>query len=272
METKQQIAIEVSRKNFIELFEQANGLQIANNVSAAFDAVGIVSKLRNVLNNEVMNEVFMPLMNTKVGFLTDRTGKARGSKPATALYSIDVVRDCIIDAMMIGLIPTGNQFNIIAERMYPTKEGYTALLAKINVKYYIDISADKSTDPNYCEMHCKITYKHNDEKNSLTTVVTLKKDAYSTHDNLRGKADRRAKKVLYEYITGCDFGDADEFSSRVDSSKIQDAKTVLEIGTPEFASCVKDLANGVTIEQICTKFVVSDEVRQELMDKAMEGC
>ena len=44
-------------------------------------------------------------------------------------------------------------------------------------------------------------------------MATVKKDSCSSHDQLRGKAERRAKKTLYEYITGCDFGDADEQSS-----------------------------------------------------------
>ena len=45
-------------------------------------------------------------------------------------------------------------------------------------------------------------------------MATVRKDEYSSRDELRGKAERRAKKALYEYITGCDFGDADEDSSR----------------------------------------------------------
>ena len=46
-------------------------------------------------------------------------------------------------------------------------------------------------------------------KNSFSVLATVKKDAYSSADALRGKAERRAKKTLYEYITGCDFGETD---------------------------------------------------------------
>ena len=39
------------------------------------------------------------------------------------------------------------------------------------------------------------------------------KDSFSSYDQMKGKAERRAKKALYEYLTGCDLGDADEDSS-----------------------------------------------------------
>jgi hypothetical protein len=191
----------------------AEGLQMINNFGAAFQAVTVVSMLREALTDEVMDKVFMPLQNTKIGFLTDHTGKARGSKPALLPYSRDIVRDAIIDAVTIGLLPTGNQFNIISERMYPTKEGYTALLRRLGVKYFIEIGPDKSQAPDSAELTCKISYLYAGEKNTMTLTATVKKDQYSSYDQLRGKAERRAKKALYEYITGCDFGDADEDSS-----------------------------------------------------------
>ena len=154
------------------------------------------------MTDEVMDKVFMPLMNTKVGFLTDRTGKPNSRGEVKPLYSRDVVRDAIIDGISIGLLPTGNQMNIIADRMYPTKEGYTALLRKLGVKYFIDTSYDKGQTPGFAEIPCKISYEHNGDKNSFSITATVKKDSYSSHDQLRGKAERKAKKTLYEYITG----------------------------------------------------------------------
>lgn len=206
----------VAAKETFELAcKEAQGLQIVNNFGAAFQAVNVVSLLRQALTDEVMAAVFMPLMNTKIGFLTDRNGRPNSRGEVKPTYAQPVVRDAIIDAVAIGLLPTGNQFNIIAERMYPTKEGYTALLKKLGVKYFIEVSYDKSQTQGFAEIPCKITYQHNGEKNGFSIVATVKKDSYSSPDQLRGKAERRAKKALYEYITGCDFGDADEDSSRV---------------------------------------------------------
>jgi hypothetical protein len=209
-------SLQVSKQKFEMACQSARSLQIVNNFGSAFEAVNIVALLREALTDEVMTVVFMPLMNTKVGFLTDRTGKPNSKGVTYPLYPATIVRDAIIDAVSIGLLPTGNQMNIISERMYPTKEGYTYMLKKLGVKYILDISYDKGANPNFAEIPVKISYEHDGEKNSFTTMCTVKKDSYSSHDQLRGKAERRAKKVLYEYITGCDFGDADEGSGITD--------------------------------------------------------
>lgn len=203
-----------AKEKFELACKDASALQIVSNFGAAFTAVNVIALLREAMTDEVMDKVFMPLMNTKIGFLTDRNGCARsGGRAPLPLYTRDIVRDCIIDAVTIGLLPTGNQFNIIAERMYPTKEGYTSLLRKLGVKYFIDTSYDKGQTQNFAEIPCKINYEYNGEKNGFSIIATVKKDDYSSHDQLRGKAERKAKKALYEYITGCDFGDVDEQSS-----------------------------------------------------------
>jgi len=226
--------IKTAQEKFELACKDAESLQIVNNFGAAFTAVNVIALLREALTDEVMNKVFMPLMNTKVGFLTDRPQKDKTTgrilKPA---YDVAVVRDAIIDGVSIGLLPTGNQMNIIAERMYPTKEGYTHLLRKLGVKYILDISYDKGQNPNFAEIPVKISYEYNGEKNSFTVVTTVKKDSYSSLDLLRGKAERRAKKALYEYITGCDFGDADEFSSYEDLTPRATTQQVVNQPEPE---------------------------------------
>lgn len=204
----------------------AAGLQIVNNFGAAFQAVTVVSLLREALTDEVMEKVFMPLMNTKVGFLTDRDpNKPKRDGTVPTPYGINTVRNAIIEAVTIGLLTTGNQFNIIADKMYPTKEGYTALLRKLGVKYFIEVGYDKSQTNGYAEFPCKINYSYNGEKNAFTVTATVKKDSYSSADQLRGKAERRAKKSLYEYITGCDYGDADETSARVEDAVAVEIET-----------------------------------------------
>lgn len=234
--------IDTAKQKFELACKDAASLQIVNNFGAAFTAVNVIALLREALTDEVMNKVFIPLMNTKVGFLTDRNGRPNSRGEVKPTYNVAIVRDAIIDAVSIGLLPTGNQFNIISERMYPTKEGYTALLRKLGVKYFIDVSYDKSQTQGFAEIPCKISYEHNGEKNAFSVVATVKKDSYSSADQLRGKAERRAKKALYEYITGCDFGDADENSSHVEDANYTDV-------TNEVAQEVKTQANqGGTID------------------------
>lgn len=236
MQEKNLTVLDQAKQKFELACKDAASLQIVNNFGAAFTAVNVIALLREALTDEVMNKVFMPLMNTKVGFLTDRNGRPNSRGEVKQAYNIAIVRDSIIDAVSIGLLPTGNQFNIIAERMYPTKEGYTALLRKLGVKYFIDVSYDKSQTQGFAEIPCKINYEHNGEKNSFSVVATVKKDSYSSPDQLRGKAERRAKKALYEYITGCDFGEADETSGQVVDAEYTDA-------TNEVANEIKTHAN-----------------------------
>ncbi len=216
--------IVAAKQQFELACKEAQGLQIVSNFGAAFQAVSVVKLLRQALTDEVMEAVFMPLMNRKIGFLTDRNGQPNSRGQVKPPYSLDAVRDCVIDAVSIGLLPTGNQFNIIADKMYPTKEGYTALLRKLGVKYFIEVNYDKGQTHGFAEIPCKITYNYNGEKNGFSIIATVKKDDYSSPDQLRGKAERRAKKTLYEYITGCDFGDADEDYSRT----VEDAVVVSE--------------------------------------------
>lgn len=203
-----------AQEKFEVALRDASAIDIVNNFGAAFNAARVITLLREVLTEEVMTRVFMPLMNTKVGFRTDRDGKPDKSGRIKPLYDVATVRDAIIDAAIIGLLPTGNQFNIISGTMYPTKEGYTVLLKKICAKYIIDVQQDQSKNPAFAEFPCKINYSFNGEKNSITVVATVRRDQYSSNDQLRGKAERRAKKALYEYLTGTDYGDADETSSR----------------------------------------------------------
>lgn len=203
----------------------AQGLAIVQNAGSAFKAVQIVKSLRDILTEEVMRDVFMPLMNTKVGFLTDRTGKPNKQGTTYPIYSIAVVRDAIVDAICFGVLPVFNQMNIISERFYPTKEGFSALLKKWQIKNILEIGVDISKSQFVAEIPVKITYEYKGEKNSFSIIATVKKDSYSSSDQIRGKAERRAKKQLFEYVTGCDFGDADETSSIVDIATI---KTPLE--------------------------------------------
>lgn len=202
-----------AQNKFIDACRQAKDLEITDNMGAAFLAANVVVSLRDALTDEVMDRVFMPLMNKKIGFLTDRN-PARPSKDGKAVipYDRDVVRDCIIDAAFIGLLPTGNQFNIISGTMYPTKEGYTSLLKKLGVKYIIQKTPLQDLSEKCAQVSCKISYSLNKENNSFAIVAPIKKDGFSSMDQILGKAERKAKRALYEYITGCDFGDADEQS------------------------------------------------------------
>ena len=211
-----------ARENFSVAMKDAQRLDIVNNVCGAFDAAIIVQKLEAILTDEIMDAVFMPLMNKKIGFRTDRDPSRPDKRTGVAPkpYTREVVRTCIIDAAANGLLPTGNQFNIISSTMYPTKEGYTALLAKLKASpmqlvYTFEFDPETkavSADPTYVAIPCRVGYKtsREDMKGWFKYVAMVKSNGEtSTTDQLRGKAERKCKKAFFEFLTGIDLGDAD---------------------------------------------------------------
>lgn len=206
-----------AEQDFAAVCTQAQELKLAENAGAAFRAVGVVTSLRQILTDDIMNAVFMPLANTSIGFLTDKDPNRvdkRTGRPGEP-YPVSVVRDCLIDAVMRGLLPTGNQFNIIAGRQYTTNEGYSYLLKKLNVRHMIS-KAILPAPPNapFVDVKCTINYFLNGEVGKpFSITVQCKQDAYSSPDQIKGKADRKAKKTLYEFITGEDVRDGDVVSA-----------------------------------------------------------
>lgn len=201
------------QQRFIAVCEQAQQLQLAEDFGAAFRAVSVTQALTNILSDKFMQDNIMPLMNRSIGFLTDRTGRPNSRGQVQPKYDVETVRDAFIDAVSFGLLPTGNQFNIIAGRMYPTKEGFSALLSKLGVKYQISIALEPATMEGFSNLLCTISYSYRGEKQSYKLPVQVKSDQYSTPDQLKGKAERRAKKNLYEYLTGLDLGEGDAESA-----------------------------------------------------------
>ena len=219
---------EKQKEKFEIAVKEAENISLVQNAGAAFKAVIIVNNLREALTDEIMKEVFMPLMNTKIGFLTDRDPKRKdksGKSPVP--YDIETVRDAIIDAASFGLLPTFNQFNIIAGKMYPTKEGYTGNLKRLGVKYIISFGPDLAKpDAKFSEISYKINYEFRGEQKVLTGMAVTPKTSYSSYDQQKGKSERRAKKDLYEYLTGLDLGEDDgDFTPAEDvTGKVIDQK------------------------------------------------
>lgn len=205
---------------FIVACQMAGELQLADDMESAFKAAVVVNTLRNMLTEDVVERFFMPLMGTRVGFLTDRDKPKKGrdgSLIPQEPYLWTTVRDCLIDAACLGLAPVKNQINIIAGNMYPTKEGFTTLLKRIGAKYFIYTSEDKNPPQAQTALiECRVNYEYKGEKKEFIYKATPKKDGFSSLDQLKGKAERKAKKALYEYLTGTDLADADEDSGTPD--------------------------------------------------------
>ena len=192
------------QERMVNICREADKLQItqdlAINVANSFTAANVMLALRETMTDQVVERYFRPLAGQKFGFRTDRNN-----------YPTEVLRSCIIDAILLGLAPTGNQFNIISGNCYPTKEGYTNLLKKIGVDYKIEILPNTSQDNSYAIMPCRVTYTYGTAKNvKWDKDIVIPKKGNENYDLLAGKANKRIKQALYEYLTGTDWGYSDD--------------------------------------------------------------
>ena len=172
-----------------------------------------VANLREALDEKVM-KALLKLKNSKLGFRTDET--------VNQPYPMQLVRDCIIDAATLGLQCVGNQFNIIGGNMYVTKEGFTFLLRQLSAQgalrdmkfiYHpaeISESSTMGTARNgeqyqkveregrvMVEVSC--VYQGKAISEQLEFVIRVNKGM--SQDAVLGKAERKAKAWLYNYLT-----------------------------------------------------------------------
>lgn len=168
-----------------------------------------ITKLRAILSDKVMTEYVIPLMNSPLGFLTDRNPKAK--KPRDA-YDVETVRECVITALLAGLRYVGNEFNIIADRMMPVQAGWRRKvlehpgvaeaefipgtspkceggLAKIRIGCRAVMS-----DGRVVELH--------DAAGQPGRVIAIGQREGDSLATWNGKAERRAWMALYHLLTG----------------------------------------------------------------------
>lgn len=206
---KQEVAFkEMSEK--VKLVLASNVNSIENSLVVA-NAIGY---LRESLTPEIMAPI-MSLQGSKLGFKTDRDlvkNRNTGKYEKGPGYPIEVVKDCFIEMSLIGLLPTGNMWNIIAGNPYITKEGGTYLLKNMvhGLKYSISYpEVHQSDDKLTANVTAVIKWEINGEQREEKVPFPIKSDAYTTFDSLIGKADRKAKVWLYNQVSGLDISDGD---------------------------------------------------------------
>ncbi len=171
-------------------------------------------ELRAALSKDVVEQVFMPLQGSKLGFRTDRDDKGG--------YPWDVVRDCVIDAMIRGFRPIGNELNIIAGNPYYTKEAYERKVEEFPglsgfrpepgvpqmanggalVPYYATWSLDGVTDSLVCDI-VKVDDREVDRR------IPVRVNSGMGTDAIFGKAKRKFYARVYERLTGVKAVDGD---------------------------------------------------------------
>lgn len=173
-----------------------------------------MKQLRGLLNQAVMSDV-MELMNTPLGFKTDRDPSRRvkvGDKwEEQKPYQLEVVRDVMIQALIRGLRPTGNEINIIAGNLYVTKEGFERLLrefpslAKLSIEIGVPaMVGDGALVP------CRASWELSGVSDMLVCEksgdadyrIPVRVNAAMGCDAIQGKAKSKLYRRIYERLTG----------------------------------------------------------------------
>jgi hypothetical protein len=187
-----------------------------------------VNALMQVLTDDVMKKVFMPLQGSPLGFVTDKDREGG--------YKADIVRECVVEAMLKGLRPIGNEFNIISGRMYAAKNGMARLVAtypgltdlvltpgvpQITEKGAL-VEMRASWKLNGKPMFLERVYAKGEDGIPHDTRICVKVNNGMGPDAVIGKATRKALKAIYDVIAvgavAIDEGDAIDTQGEVVSS------------------------------------------------------
>lgn len=157
----------------------------------------------------------MKLQGTKLGFRTDQDRNGG--------YAVDIVADAVIEALFAGVMPTGNEFNIIGGNFYATREGFEGLIRRrgpiiglTDVKVKPGIP---SMQKNGAVIKVALDWKLNGEKNSDVLEFEIRVNAGMGSDAIVGKAKRKAMAWLWNTVTGSAMADADVDDTKSDMTK-----------------------------------------------------
>jgi len=215
------------------IVEMGLSVRDATHIEKAFTTAKSVQRLVQMLDEEIMKEYIMPMMNSKLGFKTDKDPNK--NRKCNNLYSIPVVRDCVVDALLSGVNIVGNEFNIISDQMYITREGFAGKLKREYPNIWFDIISGipKMVGEKGAIVEVEIQYREISEVEikSLKRVIPVKMNSFMGTDGALGKAFRKAECALYNHLSGQVFsvGDADEMINITSQVKEEPpAKSVFE--------------------------------------------
>lgn len=175
--------------------------------------------LRGALTKAIVEELFMPLMGSKLGFRTDKD-----KDPPDHRYSWDVVRDCMCDALLRGARPIGNELNIIAGGPYYTKEYFTRVVGEVEGLTDLEISpgVPHMAQEKGALVPFHATWKMRGVRQSLVCDlmkvtddtgavrmvdlrIPVKVNSGQTADAILGKTIRKGLAKVYERVNGSEF-------------------------------------------------------------------
>jgi hypothetical protein len=246
------------------------GFQKAHIVSSA------ILQLETLLDAEYMIPI-MALQGTSLGFRTDKDLKRDGSGAYVKGdgYPVEVVRRCLIEAVLKGYQPTNNEFNIIGGNMYPAKNGLERKANEWHGLKHSIIQTIKlfSVEKGSALVDAQIKWEINGESREETVPIPLKIDKWTSVDAVIGKGKRKALAWLLSNISGeiVVDGDVDDLNlgelGKIPAETKTEAKPVM---TPELLTkAIESIVfEGVDPENIKAEYdCTPDQIKQ--LDEAI---
>lgn len=233
----------INDNTILALDDAAKSGLIANSHASLFKRAALIATATNnlmgLLTQDVVSCLFMPLQGKKIGFKTD--------KP----YGWQVVRDCVIEAVMTGVDVTGNEFNIIAGNCYITKEGMSHLLSDIDGLKYSVTPGIPSTNNNQAIIKMLIEWDYQGDKAQRELDIVVRVNKAMGSDAIIGKATRKARAWLVQHITGQEIGDGDADDIKLEKQSKYSTTDTLDVKA--------EVVEQITVEQIVEAVGMSEE-------------
>lgn len=166
----------------------------------AFKVSNAIGNLKGLLDNNYMTPI-MELQGNRLGFKTDKDNSGG--------YPIATVKNCLIEAVLTGVQPVGNQFNIIAGNCYITKEGFGYLLKNYEGLKYSLVSVISKISETSALVNNTIEWTLGSESFEKVVPIHIKVNKYMGADAVIGKATRKARAWLYNNLSNVEIGDGD---------------------------------------------------------------
>lgn len=212
----------------------------AGGFSTSLKLASAMGQLKAMLTPEVMVPI-MDLQGSALGFRTD--------KDKDGGYQIGVVRETLIEAVLKGFRPTGNEFNIIGGRFYAARDGFERIFRDMGksgqlTNLRLQPGIPKTTgDGAIVEYAATWTFKNsagdsiNDE---LKLSLPIRVNSGQGPDAVLGKAKRKMLAAIYSRITGTEITDGD----------IDDPRSVTEVAATPVETKAEPKASADQIAEL----------------------
>lgn len=185
--------------------------QMASATTKAVALSRAMKQLKQLISGETLSD-FMELAGSHLGFRTDRDNQnGKGYPP-------EVIRDALIEGMLRGAQPIGNEINIISGRCYLTKEFFERQLRQLVEQLRVVEGVPRVSDSGAL-VPMRATWRYNGRPDSIDctedgddgdTRICVKVNQGMGVDAILGKAYRKLYARIFRRVTGSHWVNPDD--------------------------------------------------------------